>query len=175
MCWMKEREKSNSLLGPLVLAANLILLLRSEIVLNVESLADFLGRLALDHISDSLAADVQQSLDIEVIGSLKRRRRKMVSEWLGWVDFRFRFHFRRGRGSGSNQTSVRVTHQNDLEKHLLVNLHELLVPFFDIAGLAAVVVLVTGGGGVVLVVLAPLDDLAEDGLVDLRGGVLVLA
>jgi hypothetical protein len=73
------------------------------------------------------------------------------------------------RARGSKQAPGE-THQNDLEKHLLVDLHELLVPLFDIAGLATVVVLVAGGGGVVLVVLAPLDDLAEDSLVDLRGG-----
>jgi hypothetical protein len=90
--------------------------------------------------------------------------------------FAFAFAFTFAAGAvASKQASVWVTHQNDLEKHLLINLHELLVPLFDIASLAAVVVLVTGGGGVVLVVLAPLDDLAEDGLVDLRGGVLVLA
>lgn len=53
-----------------------------------------------------------------------------------------------------------MTYQNDLEEHLLVNLHELLVPLVDIGGLAAgIVVIVTGAGGVVLVVLTPFKDL----------------
>lgn len=61
-----------------------------------------------------------------------------------------------------------ATYQDDLEEHLLVNLHELLVPLFDVGGLLAVVgVVVLGGGGVLLVVVAPLDDLAEDRLGDL--------
>lgn len=60
----------NLLLGPLVLATNLLLLLRSEVVLDVEGLADLLGRLALDHVCDSLASNVEKSLDIEEVGGL---------------------------------------------------------------------------------------------------------
>jgi len=60
----------NLLLGPLVLAANLLFLLRSEVVLDVESLADLLGRLALDHVCDGLASNIEKSLDIEEVGSL---------------------------------------------------------------------------------------------------------
>lgn len=50
----------------------------------------------------------------------------------------------------------------------MVDLHELLVPLFDIGGLlAGVGVVVRGGGGVVFVVLAPFDYLFKDGFVDL--------
>lgn len=53
----------------------------------------------------------------------------------------------------------------------MVNLHELLIPLLDVCGLLAAVVLVIGGlGGVVAVVLAPLNDLAQNGLVDVRDG-----
>ncbi len=62
-----------SVLGPLVLAANLLLLLRGEVVGNVERLADLLGRLALDHVGDGLAADIEKWLDVEVVGGLKTR------------------------------------------------------------------------------------------------------
>jgi hypothetical protein len=31
--------------------------------------------------------------------------------------------------------SAGITYQDDLEKHFLVNLHELLVPFLDVGGL----------------------------------------
>lgn len=51
-----------------------------------------------------------------------------------------------------------MAYQNNLEEHLLVDLHELLIPLIDVCGLATVVVVITGGGGVVLVVVAPLDD-----------------
>ena len=60
------------------------------------------------------------------------------------------------------------TYQDDLEEHLLVDLHKLLVPLVNIGGLLAVVrVLVVSRRGVVAMVLTPLDDLAEYGLVDL--------
>lgn len=48
----------NSLLSPLVLTTDLVFLLGSEVVLDVEGLADLLGRLALDHVGDGLAANV---------------------------------------------------------------------------------------------------------------------
>ena len=48
----------DSLLGPLVLAADLILLLGGEVVLDVERHANLLRRLALDHVRDGLTADV---------------------------------------------------------------------------------------------------------------------
>ena len=59
-----------------------------------------------------------------------------------------------------------VTHEDDLEQHLLVDLHELLVPLLDISGfLAGVRVVIGGGEGVILVVLTPLDDLLQDRLI----------
>ncbi len=61
-----------AVLGPLVLATDLILLLGREIVLDVERLADLLRGLALDHICNSLASDIEERLDIKVVGSLDR-------------------------------------------------------------------------------------------------------
>ena len=119
-----------AVLSPLVLAADLLLLLRREIVLDVEGLANLLRRLALDHVGHRLAADIKQSLDVHV-----------------------------------------VCREDDLEQHLLVDLHKLLVPVLDVCGLlAGVGVIVLGRRGVVLVVAAPLEDLAENRLGDLRGG-----
>ena len=60
------------LFGPFVLTTNLVFLLRSEVILNIESLADLLRGFALDHICHSLATNVEESLDIEVVRSLKR-------------------------------------------------------------------------------------------------------
>lgn len=60
----------NLLLSPLVLTTDLVLLLGGEVVLNVEGLADLLRRLALNHVGDSLTANVEQGLDIKVVGSL---------------------------------------------------------------------------------------------------------
>lgn len=62
----------NLLLGPLVLTTNLIFLLGREVVLDIEGFTDLFGGLALNHVSDGLAADVEESFDVEVVGSLGR-------------------------------------------------------------------------------------------------------
>jgi hypothetical protein len=62
------------------------------------------------------------------------------------------------------------TYQNDLEKHLLVHLHELHVPLVNLGGLLAAVVLLLGRRLVSTVLLAPLEDFAEDGIVDVGDG-----
>lgn len=59
------------------------------------------------------------------------------------------------------------TYQDDLEQHLLIDLHEFLVPLVNVGGLATGVIVVASAGGVVLVVGAPLDDLLQNSFVDL--------
>ena len=59
-----------TVLGPLVLTADLFLLLGGEVIGDVEGLANLLGGLALDHVGDSLAANIKESLDVEVVGGL---------------------------------------------------------------------------------------------------------
>ena len=62
-----------------------------------------------------------------------------------------------------------VTYEDDLKEHLLIDLHELLVPLLDISRLLAGVGVVIGSGwGIVLVMLAPLNDLLENRLIDLE-------
>ena len=56
------------LLAPLVLLPDLLLLGGREVVLDVERLADLLGRLALDHVGHRLARHVEQALDVQVVG-----------------------------------------------------------------------------------------------------------
>lgn len=63
-----------TILSPLVLTADLLLLLGGEVVGDVERLSDLLRRLALDHVGHSLATNVQQRLDVKVVGSLKENR-----------------------------------------------------------------------------------------------------
>ena len=123
-------------LSPLVLTANLLLLLRREVVLNIERLANLLRALPLDHVRDRLAPNIQQRLDVEV-----------------------------------------VRREDDLKQHLLVDLHELLIPLLDVGGLAAGRrghgVGVVGVGvleGVVAVVLAPFQHLLQDDLVHVGDG-----
>lgn len=60
----------STVLSPLVLAADLFLLLGGEVVGDVERLANLLWGLALDHVGNGLATDVKEGLDIEVVGSL---------------------------------------------------------------------------------------------------------
>lgn len=66
------------LFSPLVLTTNLIFLLRCEVVLNVEGLANLLGRLALDHVGDSFATNVEKSFDVKVVGGLEIHERLLV-------------------------------------------------------------------------------------------------
>ena len=56
-----------SLKGPLILATDFLLLLGSEVILDVELLADFLRGLALDHVGDGEAGEVQKWLDVEIV------------------------------------------------------------------------------------------------------------
>merc|ERR1712129_583449 len=69
--------QSSSLLAPGILALHLLLLLRREVVLDVEPNADLLGRLALDLVRDGLACQVKQRLDVQVV-----RRQDQVEERL---------------------------------------------------------------------------------------------
>merc|ERR1740130_2328394 len=68
--------QSSSLLAPGILALHL-LLLRREVVLDVEPNADLLGRLALDLVRNGLACQVKQRLDVQVV-----RRQDQVEERL---------------------------------------------------------------------------------------------
>lgn len=56
------------LLAPLVFFADLLFLGGGEIVLDVERLSDLLGGFAFDHVGNRFAGDVEQALDVEVIG-----------------------------------------------------------------------------------------------------------
>jgi hypothetical protein len=62
-----QRQVRLAVLGPLVLTADLVLLLGGEVILDVERLSDLVRRLALNHVRHGLAADVEQSLDVEVV------------------------------------------------------------------------------------------------------------
>lgn len=60
-------------------------------------------------------------------------------------------------------------HEDDFKQHLLIDLHELLVPLFDIGGfLSGVGIVILCLEGVVAVMVAPLNHLAKNGLVHLR-------
>ena len=56
--------------APRVFAPNFLLLLRREVVLDVEVRADLLRRLSLDHVSHGLAGQIQQCFDVQVVSSL---------------------------------------------------------------------------------------------------------
>jgi hypothetical protein len=63
---------SLTILSPLVLAANLLLLLRSEVIGDIEGLADLLWGLSLNHVGDGLAANIKKGFDVKVVGGLKK-------------------------------------------------------------------------------------------------------
>jgi hypothetical protein len=65
-----KRGTTSLLLTPLILFANLLFFTSSEIILYVESLSDLLGCLPFDHVCYSFACHIQQTFDIQVVGSL---------------------------------------------------------------------------------------------------------
>ena len=62
----------STILGPLILATDLLFLLGGEVIDDIEGLADLFRRLALDHIGDGLAADIEERLDIKIVGRLRQ-------------------------------------------------------------------------------------------------------
>ena len=62
-----------AILGPLVLTSDLLLLLGCEVVGDVERLADLLRRLALDHVGNGLATNIEKGLDVEIIRGLRKQ------------------------------------------------------------------------------------------------------
>jgi hypothetical protein len=61
-----------------------------------------------------------------------------------------------------------MTHKDNLEEHLLVHLHELLVPLIDVGGLLTRIgIVIAGRNGVGLMMVAPFNDLAKNSIVDL--------
>lgn len=68
-CWLFASQSQPSLEGPLVLPPNFLLLLRCEVVDDVEGLADLLRSLALDHVGDRLTGQVEEPLDLQVVRS----------------------------------------------------------------------------------------------------------
>jgi len=126
----RHARENSAVFSPLILASNLVLFFRSEIILDVERLADLLRRLALDHVGDCLASDVEKGFDIQIVGS-----------------------------------------KDYLKEHLLIDLHELLIPLIDVCGfLARVGIVFVGLGRIGTVMLAPLDDFLENGFVDVWDG-----
>ena len=63
---------------------------------------------------------------------------------------------------GNCRNSNDATYQDYLKEHLLVNLHELLVPLLNVRSLAARIIIVRGAGRVVPVVGAPFENLAQN-------------
>jgi hypothetical protein len=68
-----QRSKNNGYVNleihaPFIFFANLLFLLGGEIVFNVELLPNLLRRFALDHVGDSFATQIEQRLNIQVVG-----------------------------------------------------------------------------------------------------------
>merc|ERR1712159_955726 len=64
-----RRSHARSLVErPLVLPAHFLLFLRGEVVLDVERLPDLLGALSSDHVRDRVTREVQELLDVQVVG-----------------------------------------------------------------------------------------------------------
>ena len=66
------------MLSPLILFHDLLLLLRREVVLNVEELADFLNALVLDQRGNLGAGEFKQGLDVEVVAGHDKLKKNLL-------------------------------------------------------------------------------------------------
>jgi hypothetical protein len=93
---MRGKRLCLAILSPLIFTADLVLLLRSEVVCDIESLTNLLRRLSLDHVGNGFAANIKEWLNIEVIGGLivkldggipkdgQTMRTRMISNNISW-------------------------------------------------------------------------------------------
>ena len=107
-----------------------------KVVLDVEVRPDLLRRLALDHVGDRLACQVQQRLDVQVVRSLRGASGVVQKKREASRKLEPRKHRRPGRRR-SRQLRARAlqtrgvsleAHQDQVEECALVDVHELLVP-----------------------------------------------
>ena len=118
------------LLAPFVLLADLGLLLGTKVIGNVEGAADLLGGLSLDHGGDGGAGQIQEGLDVHVVGG-----------------------------------------KDELEEQDLLDVDKVGVPLLDDLGhYGRLEGLLDLGHGLGLVMLAEVDDLLEDGCLDVGEG-----
>lgn len=66
--YMQQNNPLHSFLCPFVFLANLFFFFRGKVVLNPKQIADLLRCLSLDHVGNRLTAQVQQRLDVHVVG-----------------------------------------------------------------------------------------------------------
>lgn len=78
---LENMSCGTSLKCPLILTSDFLLFLRCEVILDVESLANFLWSFAFDHVSDCLTCQVQKILDVEIVCSLLTEVQLTVSFW----------------------------------------------------------------------------------------------
>jgi hypothetical protein len=64
-------DSASQVLSPLVFTTDLLLLLGSEVIGDIEGLSNLLWRLALDYVGDGLATNIKEGLDIEIVSSLR--------------------------------------------------------------------------------------------------------
>lgn len=69
--WVKAGFGFLTILGPLILASDLLFLLGGKVVCDVERLSDLLGRLALDHIRHGLTTNIEEGFYVKIVGCLE--------------------------------------------------------------------------------------------------------
>lgn len=142
-----------ALVAPFVFLANLLFLLGSKVILDVEGDTDLLGRFSLKHISDRLARQIEQILDFQEVGSLVDTTKNKVSQKVGrWL-----------RLEARRRDKMNWTHQNQLKEGGLVQARaELLVPWDDIICASLILLVVARRGRVLEMILAILLNLLHD-------------
>ena len=112
-----ETIRRTSFKCPLVLTANFLLLLRCKVILDVKGLPNFLWSLSLDHVCNSLACQVQQALDVQIVGRLQNTI-EWQSYWLALIphttwailreDISFLHQIRKSQSTGYKSENITV-------------------------------------------------------------------
>jgi hypothetical protein len=105
-----------------------------EVVCDVERLSDFLRRLALDHVCNSLTTGIKKRFDIQIIRSLHISYLTKKRE--GWGNYK-----------------------DDFKQHLLIDLHELLIPVVDVGGFLISGLILLFFNWIVFVMISPFKNL----------------
>lgn len=127
--------------------------------------------LALDHVSNGLAAEIEEILALKVVGGLKiaKEKGKQVSK----TDWKSKAKDQKGieASSGRGGNGWRSYHDEVEESGLLELSHEVLIPREDVIGTTLVLLILRRRGvGVLDLVLSVLLDELHDGLRDVGDG-----
>lgn len=149
---------------PLVLPSNFLFLLWREVIFDVKCLPDLLGCLPLDHVSHSLACQIQQILNVQVVGCLftisNSNRLVMIKNMsCAIITVQHPLDYL-NHVSNWKRYETRISYQDKVKQRCLINLYKISVPGLDVILWSSR--LIFGRLLVINVILAIFDNFGKD-------------